>query len=161
VRLALAHQSELLLVHVIKPPDMPRNTPLNKQDSQLVDQVVESNRADAFQYLNHLKDSLEGSVETCLFVSDHVADSLHRLVKQENIDLVILNAHGLSGNPQWPYGNIATHFLANSATPLLVIQDFAQDQDTRPAPQKFTIMAPDHQRPVQNYSYGMVREVER
>ncbi len=161
VRLARAHQSELLLVHVIKPPDMPRRTPLNKQDSLLLNQVVESNRADAFQYLNHLKGSLGGRVESCLFVSDQVADSLHRLVEQENIDLVIINAHGLSGDPQWPFGSIASNFLANASTPLMVVQDFARDQNTQIGVEKFTIASTGYLPLVLNDSHSMVGEVER
>jgi nucleotide-binding universal stress UspA family protein len=160
-RLAHIHQAELLLAHVIKPPDMPRRTPLNKQDSLLMDQVVESNRAEAFEYLNRLKGSMGSGVETCLFVSDHVADSLHRLIEQENIDLIILNAHGLSGDPQWPYGSIASNFLANAAIPLLVVQDIAQDQYTQTEVKYFMREPAGYFRPVLNHARGMVREVER
>ena len=160
-RLARAHQAELLIAHVIKPPDMPRRTPLNKQDSLLLNQVVESNRAEAFKYLNHIKDSLEGRVETRLFVSDRVADLLHRLVEQENIDLVILNAHGLSGDLQWPYGSVASNFLANAATPLLVVQDFARDQNTQTGVDKFTTVSAGYLRPVLYHAHGRVGEVER
>lgn len=125
--LARAHGAELLVAHVIKPPELPRRTPLSVRDRSFVNQVVESNRADASHYLNTLKATLDCRVATCLLVKDSVAEALHTLVEQERIDLVILNAHGFGGNPRWPFGNLAVNFLAYSTIPLLIVQDFARD----------------------------------
>jgi nucleotide-binding universal stress UspA family protein len=125
--LAREQRAELLIAHVIKPPELPRRTPLSVQDRTLVEQVIESNRSDASQYLNALKTSLDCQVDTCLLVGDSVAESLYTLIEQERIDLVLMNAHGLGGSPRWPYGNVAVNFLAYSTVPLLIIQDFARD----------------------------------
>ena len=125
--LAREHGAELLIAHVIKPPVLPRRTPLSLLDRTLIEQVIESNRLNAAQYLNALKTSLDCQVDTCLLVGDSVAESLYTLIEQESIDLVVLNAHGLGGSPRWPYGNVAVNFLAYSAVPLLIVQDFARD----------------------------------
>ncbi|MGE5223859.1 MAG: universal stress protein [Omnitrophica WOR_2 bacterium] len=125
--LARAHEAGLLIAHVIKPPELPRRTPLSVQDFKLSELVIESNRAEASHYLDALKATLDCKVDTCLLVGDSVAEALHTLVEQEEIDLIILNAHGFGGNPRWHFGNVAVNFLAYSTIPLLVVQDFNRD----------------------------------
>lgn len=126
--LARAHEAELLIASVIKPPELPRRTPLSIQERDLVKQIVESNRAEASQYLDALKTSLDCRVDTRLMINESVPEALHKLVEQEKIDLVILNAHGLGGSPLRPYGNVTVNFLAYSTIPLLIVQDFARDR---------------------------------
>ena len=125
--LARAHGAELLITHVIKPPELPHRMPQSKQDRNLIRQVVERNRAEASHYLNNLKDTLDCRVETRLLVDHEVAEALYELVEQEGVDLIALNAHGFSGNPRRPYGNVAANFLAYCSVPLLIIQDFAPE----------------------------------
>ncbi len=38
-------------------------------------------------------------------------------------DLVLLSAHGYSGETRWPYGSLATSFILYGNTPLLIVQD--------------------------------------
>lgn len=125
--LAREQGAELLIAHVIKPPELPRRTPLSVQDRRFVRQVVESNQAEASQYLNALKATLDCKVETCLLTGDSVAEALHALAEQERIDLVILNAHGLGANSRRPFGSVTINFLAYSAIALLIVQDFARN----------------------------------
>src|SRR5690606_31309523 len=66
--------------------------------------------------------------EPCILVSNDAALSLHELVEQRQVDLVILSAHGYSGKSRWPYGSITTSFIEYGTTPLLVVQDM-QPQD--------------------------------
>ena len=48
---------------------------------------------------------------------------LHRFVAEEQIDLVLLCAHGFSGQAQWPFGSLAQSFILYGETPLLIVQD--------------------------------------
>jgi nucleotide-binding universal stress UspA family protein len=126
-QLAREYGAELFIVHVIKPPELPRRFPLSFQENTLVKQMVESNLEEASHYLNNLKARQDCRVETRLMIGDSVAETLHTLVEREGIDLVVLNAHGLGGNPNWPFGNVTVNFLSYSTIPLLVVQDFARD----------------------------------
>jgi hypothetical protein len=47
------------------------------------------------------------------------------LALSEQVDLVILSAHGYAGRDYWPYGSVATNFLVYGTTPLLLIQDLS------------------------------------
>jgi nucleotide-binding universal stress UspA family protein len=132
--LARAHAAKLLLAHVLVKPEMPRRRPLAAEEVQAIDKVVELNRAEAERCLKEVRSSQAAEqvdVETRLLVSDNRAQSLHDLVKQEGIDLVIMSAHGCSGSTSWPYGSLALNFIAYGTTPLLITQDLAPGEMER------------------------------
>ena len=127
--LARAFESQVLLVHVVQRPAMPRRTPLSPEDSELVERVVERNSEEAEQYLDAVHGQLpEDLVETRLLVAGSVSAALHEMAEQEGLDLVILSAHGYSGQVRWPYGSLVTSFITYGSSPLLIFQDATADQ---------------------------------
>jgi len=128
--LARLPDTQLLLAHVVQRPQMPRRTPLSREDSDLADRVVERNFSEAGDYLETIRSQQpEAAIETRLLIADHVACSLHGLVEQEHIDLVLLCAHGVSGQMDWPYGCLVASFIAYGTSPLLIFQDAPDDQN--------------------------------
>jgi nucleotide-binding universal stress UspA family protein len=121
--LAEAYQSALLLVHVVTKPEMPRHMPLTPEDADLVNRLVERNQEEGQKYLDQLRQLLPIQPQTLLLVSDNVAATLQRVTEQEQIDLLILSAHGYSGEARWPYGSITNRFITSGTTPLLIVQD--------------------------------------
>jgi hypothetical protein len=107
---------------------MPRRTPPSREDVEVADRLVERNQAEAIQYLNDLRSQLSGEVQARVLVSNHVAATLHELVEQEMIDLVVLSAHGHSGLTQWPYGSVVISFITFGTTPVLIVQDLSRDE---------------------------------
>ena len=67
-------------------------------------------------------------LKTFQIASDNVISTLHSVVEQEGADLVMLAAHGRSSESRWPYGSVATSFIAYGTTPLLIVQDLSQDE---------------------------------
>jgi nucleotide-binding universal stress UspA family protein len=126
--LARNHQARVLLAHVVSKPEMPRRAPPAEEEVQLAERFLESNREAAAKYLDQLRSRLSIDAETHLLVSDDVTTTLHELVDEEDIDLVILSAHGYSGKTQQPYGSVTTSFIEYGATPLLVVQDLAPEE---------------------------------
>lgn len=122
---ALAHyyKAELLLVHVLIKPEMMVQMPLTPADSTLVEQMMERNRAHAIHYFTTLQARLSVDWQLRVETSANVTTTLHNLVEQTATDLVVLNAHGHSCQPERPYGNVAASFLAYGTTPLLLVQD--------------------------------------
>lgn len=116
-------QPQFVLVHVVRRPEIPRHAPPNAEETELVERLIEINRADAARYLEQFAARLPGPVQTRLLVSDNVAASLHELVAQEAIDLIVMSAHGYSGEPRWPYGSVTANVITYSAKPVLVVQD--------------------------------------
>jgi nucleotide-binding universal stress UspA family protein len=141
--LARAHQAQILLAHVVQRPDIPRRTPPTHEDVELAERLVERNRTEATQYLDELRSRLSGEVEARLLVEDHVAITLHELVDQEKIDLVLLSSHGCTGHARWPHGSVVSSFITYGKTPLLIMQDLPQDN---PAPTQAKATTQEHGR---------------
>jgi nucleotide-binding universal stress UspA family protein len=130
-QLAHFHESSIHLVQVIQTPEMARHMPLTHEDIDLSNRVVARNREEAVRYLELAKSHsyLEGiDVQTHLVTSDNAAAELHRVAEQEQADLVILSAHGYSGNQQWPHGSMVNNFIMYSSLPLLIAQDLPARQ---------------------------------
>lgn len=131
-QLANFHKSQIHLVQVIQTPEMARQMPPARADIDLSNQFVARNLEEAGRYLEQLKSRsyLEGiAVQTHLLTSDNAAVVLHQLVEQEQIDMVVLSAHGYSGNHQWPYGSMVNNFILYGKVPLLIVQDLPARQE--------------------------------
>jgi nucleotide-binding universal stress UspA family protein len=124
--LARENGAELILAHVVRTPDMPRRLPPDAEDEELKERFVEKNRAEASRYLRHLAAQFKSdmvSPAVKLLVGGSVTGSLERLVKKEDIDLVIISAHGSRNATDRPYGSVAMNFIVYGTAPLLVMQD--------------------------------------
>jgi nucleotide-binding universal stress UspA family protein len=108
-----------------------RHAPPSTEETELVDRIVEINRTEAERYLESVAARLPGDVQTRLVVSDNTVATLHNLMDQEGVDLVLLSAHGYSGEPQWTYGSITSHLIAYSTKPMLVVQDLPSATSTQ------------------------------
>jgi nucleotide-binding universal stress UspA family protein len=126
--LVRAHEAQIVLAHIVRRPEMPRRTPPTDEDVELADRIVARNQTEAIQYLEQLRSRLSGDIQARVLVSDHVAATMHELVDQEKIDLVLLTAHGYSAMTRWPYGGVVMSFIAYGTTPLLIVQDLPQDK---------------------------------
>jgi nucleotide-binding universal stress UspA family protein len=126
--LARFYDSQLLLAHVVSRPEVPRRAPLTQEEIELVDRLTELNRREAVKYLEDLRSRLLSDAQIRLLISEDAAAALHELVVQENVDLVLLSAHGYTGEAKWPYGSVALNFIAYGTTPLLIMQDLPKEE---------------------------------
>jgi nucleotide-binding universal stress UspA family protein len=125
--LARFHNSQIQIVHVVKTPEMARHhLPSRQEDIDLSNRIVMHNQEEALHYLDQVKlySYLAGiDVRDHLIISNNTAVAIHELVDREQIDLVVLSAHGYSGNSQWPYGSVVNNFILYGKVPLLIVQD--------------------------------------
>jgi nucleotide-binding universal stress UspA family protein len=71
-----------------------------------------------------MKVRLSVECETCLIENNSVSSAIQDLAdQQEDIDLVLLCAHGYTGRSTWPYGSVARNYMEHGTKPALVIQD--------------------------------------
>lgn len=126
--LAHSQDAQLLLAHVVKKPEIARRAPLTGEEQELVERLVAINRKEGQAYMADLESRLSADVHPRLLVGESIAASLHRLVRQEEVGLVLLSAHGYSGEAQWPYGSVTLNFIAYGATPLLIVQDISREE---------------------------------
>ena len=131
MKLAQAHKSEIMLGTVIERPQIIHRFPLSDRDAQLIDEIVEKNQQAASHYLEQLlkQFSLEGlELKTDTVVGENAISVLHDMVEEINADLVMLVAHGHSGERRWPYGSVTNSFIAYGNTSLMIMQDLAENE---------------------------------
>lgn len=128
IRIAQFHEAEVTLTHAVSKPEMPCRGPMSEEDSELQRRLVERNRKVANEYLESIGSRLPPRFRTRLVVSMDVASSLHDLARIEASDLVVLSAHGYSGQRKWPYGSVCRSFIEYGTSPLLVLQDLSYEE---------------------------------
>ncbi len=143
--ISAVHDSKLFLTHIVEEPRLPRQTPLSDEDKELVTRLNEINAEESENYLENIEHQFEGhDVETIIESSKNPTIALHNIVDREKIDLVLLSAHGYSGENRWPYGKIALNFIVYGTTPLLIIQDLSQDEVEKSLAEKYAEQSKGH-----------------
>ena len=122
-------QTKLLLATVIKPPEIPIPEPYPVKIKQLSEELMNVSRKAVSKYLNEMKEHLSVECETCVVENNSVSSAIQELANQEeDIDLVVLCAHGHTGQSTWPYGSVARNYIEHGTKPVLVIQDVQRAQ---------------------------------
>jgi nucleotide-binding universal stress UspA family protein len=121
--------SQVFLTHIVEEPKLPRQTPITEEVKTLIEKLLEINIEEAENYFSKiLRQFPKGNVEIIIESSKDPTVTLHTLIDRKQIDLVLLSAHGYSGENQWPYGKIALNFIAYGTTPLIIIQDLKENE---------------------------------
>jgi nucleotide-binding universal stress UspA family protein len=131
VALARGHGARVLLVHVVTRPEMPRRRPYNEEKLELIERIAELNRLEAEQCLEDIRAKMvaeQVDATSHVVLSDNPAQSLHDWVGEQQIDLVLMSAHGYTGSTRWAYGRLALNFIVYGSTPLLIAQDLSVEQ---------------------------------
>jgi len=143
--ISAAHESKIFLTHIVEEPKLPKQTPLSDDDRNMVSRLSEINTDESEKYLNSLADQFKDQdVEMIIESSNKPTIALHNIVDREKINLVLLSAHGYSGENRWPYGNIALNFIVYGTTPLLIIQDLSQDEIEKSLAEKYAQQSKGH-----------------
>lgn len=136
ISMAQFHRSHLILGTVVERPQVIQRLPPSEEEIELMNQLTEINQRSAARYHEQVVTqlSLKGiQFETHVAVADHVISALHDMVEEVKADLVMLVAHGSTGERRWPYGSITTSLIAHGSVPLMIIQDLS-DNDILPTP---------------------------
>jgi nucleotide-binding universal stress UspA family protein len=113
---------------VVKPPELPFPTPYPDELQQLCEQFMKVSREAVQYYLTELRARIPAPTEIRIVEDDSVSAAIHEMVERENIDLVVLCAHGRTGRINWPYGSVARNYIEHGTQPVLVIQDVPRSQ---------------------------------
>jgi nucleotide-binding universal stress UspA family protein len=127
--LAERYKSILTIGTVVQKPQILNRLPVSDDDASIIARIAERNHKAAAHYLSQLQAqlSLTGvKITTKLIVSENQISALHNMVEEEKADMVMLVAHGHSGEERWPYGSVATSFIAYGTTSLLIVQDLSE-----------------------------------
>jgi nucleotide-binding universal stress UspA family protein len=131
ISLAQSFKSKLLLGTAIQKPQSIHRFPLSEDDIKLTNQIIEKNFQAASHYLDQLKNqftSKELKLNTNIVIGDNAITILHDMVEEARADLVMLVAHGTSGERRWPYGSVTSSFVTYGNTALMIMQDLASHE---------------------------------
>lgn len=133
--IARSHGAELLLVHVVSEPGSWGPTALERPDPELERRWIEANVDAARNHMARVEKGLASErlrLRTRVLVASHVARTLEEIAKEEDVDLIVVSAHGRSPGPGWPYGSVTASLLAEGTKPILVFQDVRVSSTERP-----------------------------
>jgi len=126
---ASSSQTKLILAAVIKPPEIPIPEPYPVEIEQLSEQLMHVSRQAVSNYLKEMQERFPVECETCAIENNSVSSAIQEMASQEqDIDLVVLCAHGYTGQSTWPYGSVARNYMEHGAKTVLVIQDVPRSQ---------------------------------
>ncbi|HEX7395436.1 MAG TPA: universal stress protein [Anaerolineaceae bacterium] len=126
---ASSSQTKLILAAVIKPPEIPIPEPYPVEIEQLSEQLMLVSREAVSNYLKEMQERFPVECETCAIENNSVSSAIQEMASQEqDIDLVVLCAHGYTGQSTWPYGSVARNYMEHGAKTVLVIQDVPRSQ---------------------------------
>jgi nucleotide-binding universal stress UspA family protein len=136
-RIAAAHESELIVAHVVPVPELTQIGPPEAEDVELSDRLRRRNERVARGYLDRLRAQLTDEhtkVRVILLQGGDVGSRLAGIAARERIDLVVLAAHGRSGRLHLPCGGVTADLIARSSVPVLVVRSRSARAMRRIAP---------------------------
>ncbi len=128
VRIARAHDADLLLVFVVPEP-VATAVLRAPSDLEVARDLSARVEASGRRYLDDLRERLahDGvSPRTLVLRSPDDKQSILELSRKERTDLILLCAHGATCNPTLPFGSVTSHLVAHSAVSILVLQDLGE-----------------------------------
>jgi nucleotide-binding universal stress UspA family protein len=128
ISLAQFHKSQIILECAIEKPQTINRFPLSEADTEIINRLVDRNYEAASRYFKQLMTQFslqELKLKTHVSVGDNAVAMLHDIAEEANADLMMLAAHGSSGERRWPYGSVTTSFIAYGNTSLMILQDLS------------------------------------
>ena len=105
--------------------------PVSQELEELSNRFVEQNQQAASHYFKQLLAQFSTKtlkIKTHISVGNNAIAVLHDMAEESNADLVLLAAHGETGERRWPYGSVTTSFIAYGNTSLLITQDLPEGE---------------------------------
>lgn len=144
--LAASQDAELWLAMALAPLRILQPHTLTQEDKAALTRLSERNYAEATHYLNQLAEQITPRPTTHVVPGASTAETLLDFGEQNEIDLVIMPAHGYSGESPHTYDSVAAHFIRYGSIPLFIVQDLNRDQIMPTRAEQYAAKAGDSRR---------------
>ena len=125
------------LGHAVQQIQIPRRAQMTPEDLDIIEQLNQRNIAEGEKYLTEIASRLVPDAQIHVNIDEKVSTALHDLIAEHDIDLLILSAHGYSGEPQWSLGSVAENLIRYSQVPAILVQDLpAHIEKSQPDPSR-------------------------
>ena len=125
IRIARAHEAELILVHVVPPIEVVEQGLLETETRELRDRLERRSDEMARAYLDRLRRGMLGEafpVRTLVARNGDPRGQLRRLAIEQAADLIVLASHGASGLADVPCGSVTEYLATHAPAPLLIVR---------------------------------------
>lgn len=112
------HVPEVVLLRVIEEPILPYI------EATQLHTTKEQTEADAKEYLSGVAETLQKEGIACVNIATARGAAAHDILeyaKGNDIDLIIISTHGLSGANRWVFGSVADRVVRHSSVPVLTV----------------------------------------
>ena len=125
MRIARAHQAELVLAHVVPRPEVVETGPHDQGVGDLMAPLLKYNEQNARAYLDRLQARLHSDTVVIKSVVESVGDPRDRLLNigaNQDTDLIVISGRGRGGVNNLSCGNIARYLAMHATVPLLMVR---------------------------------------
>ncbi|MEQ8677384.1 MAG: universal stress protein [Aggregatilineales bacterium] len=131
--LAKKLNAQLHLGHIVQQPEMPRKNHMASDDLHMVQHIIKRNYEEAELYLQQIASNSVSDIHIHVSVEEKTTSGLAKIIAEQNIDLLVLSAHGYAGDPESTLGSVADSLLRHSHVPTVILQDLpAHIETTQP-----------------------------
>jgi nucleotide-binding universal stress UspA family protein len=124
-----SQKNRLLLGAILKLPELPIPEPYPQEIEHFFKQLMGISRQAVNEYLDGMKDRIPLECDTRVVESNNISSAIQEIANtEEEIDLVVMCAHGYTGDTATPYGSIARNYIEHGTKHLLIIQDMTSPQ---------------------------------
>jgi nucleotide-binding universal stress UspA family protein len=115
---------QLIVLHLVATPEMPRRGPLSDEEQALRERVIATNKRAAEHHLAEVKRQFQSSIElSCrLEVSANPGQAIARIASEEKVDLMIMTCPEAGDSQPWTRHNICQAIQTVCDLPLVVLQ---------------------------------------
>jgi nucleotide-binding universal stress UspA family protein len=134
VGIARAAGGKVELLHVVSVPELPERGPGDFVDRVHRTRLIDIHKVVARDHLTAIEESLAApdlEIHSTVLEAPTVPRALVETTAAHTDGLLVVSAHGISGESPWPYGSVASHLIMHSTLPLLVLQDLPRELPLR------------------------------
>lgn len=126
VKLAVVHDAELVLVHVVPRPEFFHRMPAGPHERDLIEELTQLNRERAEANLASVRDRLTSRgirARIVLLADTNPGRAIERFARESPCDLVLICAHGAGCQQGERHGSTAKRLLDSVVKPMWIVQD--------------------------------------
>ncbi len=115
--------TKLVLAHVVQRPGVLGWAMLADDTRKLTEHFIEHIWSVAERYLEQIHERQSSDTISILVQADNTAIELEHIAEQNQVDLILVSAHGVAANPMRPFGDTVNSILNYCNQPVLIYQD--------------------------------------
>ena len=114
----------VVFLQVVEPAYLPTGKAFTDSTQEYIERINSENQAAAKKYLDELvsRTKYDGVNIQSEVLTGQAAESIAEYAEKNEIDLIAIATHGLSGVSHWVWGSVAERILRSACVPVLMVR---------------------------------------